>query len=98
MIAEKPGSKDLVADELVGVGDISNLEVGDERKAGFFKVSRDGEAGREYERVTDLDRIEVRGAGMSDLKCPLLFRHVKGKDKFRHGTTAPSRPQQGSAA
>src|SRR5208283_2945442 len=94
----KTGCKYLVADKLVCIGNIGNLEVSNKRKTGFFKIPGDGETCRENKRIADLDCVKVRGTGIGNIKCLFFPRHVEGKDKLRHGITSPLRPRQGPAA
>src|SRR5208337_4522074 len=58
----EPGIEDLLGDQPVRVGDVGNLEISDEREIQRLEIPRYGEAGREDERVTELDRVEVWGA------------------------------------
>ena len=80
----EPGREDRFADETVGVRDIRDLEVGDDREAEPGEIPDDGEAGREDEGVADLDRVDEGGAGLRDAHRLFSVEHVQGEDEFGH--------------
>ncbi len=80
----KPCGEDRVADEAVGVRDIRNLEVGDERQPEAGKVLYDPEAGREDERVADLDRVDIRCTGLRNARRLPAVAEIEREDEFGH--------------
>ena len=69
--AARPGTEHGIADEPVGVGDVGDLQVGDDGQSGR-DLPDDSQARGEDERIADLDCVEVvaqlavgRGVGVA---------------------------------
>ena len=87
MTAEHPASNTCSQIELVGVRDIGDFEIGDDREFLFCEFLCDGQPAGKDERVADLYGINMGSARMSDLAS--LFRSVMSSARISSAMVQP---------